>query len=381
MSPAAQHAQLDFVRLVAEEPSSLYFEQFLRDGFDAWPASYQRRFPGLQTWPGVAGLKQSLRRLANAPHDWQVLLASRSLSLVHLAAQRLFRICTNVLATDLSWPTYQDTLERNASATGKDVSTVPLRNEILEHCWSVEDVSDYLAEECIVRQCDGLFLPAVDHLGIRLPVRKIVERIRCRSELNFVLIDAAQAFCHVPLDDCLAVADFVVAGSHKWMQAYLPTGIGLSRCHRRQSTSDGQRQVKDVDLWQDPVLCFTEQIHSDKLDCHSETVNVANLMACAGAVSDALNAVEGSTNGTIEFVVSDFFRQRPDIGDDWVPISPVPPMRTQIAILRSETQQIRQLSEGELRHLWLKEGCVVSAYPNGVIRISTHCAIRREIVC
>jgi hypothetical protein len=70
MSPAAQRAQLDFVRLVAEEPSSLYFEQFLRDGFHAWPDSYQRRFPGLDTWPGVSGLKYRLLDLVQAPSDW-----------------------------------------------------------------------------------------------------------------------------------------------------------------------------------------------------------------------------------------------------------------------------------------------------------------------
>jgi len=86
MTPAAKDAQLDFVRLSAEEPSSLYFEQFLRDGFSAWPAFYQERFPGLRTWTGVSGLKQSIRRLTHAPDDWQVLFANRSLSLIHLGA-------------------------------------------------------------------------------------------------------------------------------------------------------------------------------------------------------------------------------------------------------------------------------------------------------
>jgi hypothetical protein len=195
-----------------------------------------------------------------------------------------------------------------------------------------------------------------------------VEQIRRQSDLGFVLVDAAQAFCHVPLVDCLAVADFIVAGSHKWMQAYLPTGIGLSRCHRRQSTSDGQRQIKDVDSWQDPLLCFTEQIHSDKLDCHSETLNVTNLMACAGAASDAFDR---STNRNDGFVVSAALWQRRDVAGDWELASPVPSMRTQIALLQSENQQIRQRSEGELRQLWLSAGFVVSAYSNARIRIST----------
>ncbi len=368
MSPSAQRAQLDFVRLVAEEPSSLYFEQFLRDGFDAWPAAYQRRFSGLSTWQGVAGLKQSLRRLANAPHDWQVLLASRSLSLVHLAAQHLFRICTNVLVTDLSWPTYQDTLERNASATGNEVSTVPLRNEILEQSWSVEDVSDYLAEEFIVRRCDGLFLPAVDHLGIRLPVRRIVEQIRRRSELNFILIDAAQAICHIPLNDCLDVADFVVAGSHKWMQAYLPTGIGFFPCHGHDM-SDRQPWLWDsTDSLQDPLLCFTEHVHAGKLNGYSETVNIANLITCAGAVHDAFDL---PLNRSSEFDAAEVLEHRQDVKGDWKLVAPVPVMRTQITLLQSENRQIRELSVGELQKLWMDRGIVVSAYRDGHVRVST----------
>lgn len=102
MTPAARDAQLDFVRLSAEEPSSLYFEEFLRGGFSAWPESYQRRFPGLRNWNGVSGLKQGLLQLAGAPDNWRVLLANRSLSLVNLAVRCQFRVCRNVLATDLS---------------------------------------------------------------------------------------------------------------------------------------------------------------------------------------------------------------------------------------------------------------------------------------
>lgn len=66
MSPSAQRAQLDFVRLAAEEPSSLYFEQFLRDGCTAWPSSYQSRFPGLATWPE--------KLIPQTVDDWQPIL-------------------------------------------------------------------------------------------------------------------------------------------------------------------------------------------------------------------------------------------------------------------------------------------------------------------
>ena len=143
MTPAAKDAQLDFVRLSAEEPSSLYFEQFLQHGYSAWPSFYQDRFPGLQTWPGIAGLKRLIRQLVNAPDDWRVLLASRSLSLVHLASSCMFRVCRNVLATDLSWPTYQRALESKARLTGNRITIVSLRDDILYGGWTVDDVAGY----------------------------------------------------------------------------------------------------------------------------------------------------------------------------------------------------------------------------------------------
>lgn len=355
MSPAAQRTQLDFVRLAAEEPSSLYFEQFLRDGFGGWPASYQRRFPGLSTWQGVSGLKQSLRRLAHAPDDGRVLLASRSLSLVHLAASCQFRVCRNVLATDLSWPTYQQAVGRQASRTGRRITTIPLRDEILHHDWSAGDVIASLAEAAAVHRCDGLFLPAVDHLGVRLPVGQIVEQIRRRCEVHFVFVDAAQAFCHVPLEDCMAVADFVVAGSHKWMGAYLPTGIGFVR---DQPMRTGRRQS-------DPLLQLTEQLATGALDRHSETANLTNLFACAGAVSDQGHRVRPSQWSTGRFP-----GEPPAAMGSWRPISPHPSLRSRIRLLETNDIAVRMLSSDAIRQRWLDAGYVVSAYDGGWVRVA-----------
>jgi len=378
MSPAAQRAQFDFVRLAAEEPSSLYFEQFLQDGFTAWPSSYQRRFPGLSPWWGVSGLKRSLQRLASAPDDWRVLLASRSLSLVRLAARCQFRVCRNVLATDLSWPTYQHAIDRQAARTGQRVTTVPLRDQILDRGWTVDDVATDLAEAFVAQRCDGLFLPAVDHLGIQLPVRRIVEAIQRRSELRFVLIDAAQAYCHVPLDECLSVADFVVAGSHKWLGAYLPTGIGLFGHRRsRELIEHSVKRLRTSGRLPDPLLHFTEQIDAHELDGHSETANVANLFACAGAVHDATAMAEGAATRPDHLVTGDIL-QRLSASGDWRLVQPVKPMQSRIALLQSEDAIRRCRSPGELKQLWIDAGYVVSAYGGGRVRISVP-AISREI--
>ena len=364
MTPAAKDAQLDFVRLSAEEPSSLYFEEFLRGGYSAWPDSYQKRFPGLHTWTGVAGLKHSLRRLINAPDDCQVLLASRSLSLVHLASSCMFRVCRNVLATDLSWLTYEQAIEAKARLTGNRITTIPLRDDILNRGWTVDDVATYLANAFIEHQCDGLFLPAVDHLGIRLPVRNIVEQIRARSELRFTFIDAAQAFCHVPLNDCLEFADFIVAGSHKWMGAYLPTGIGLFG-QRRSRRMIEHSMIRD----HDPLLHLTEQFDAGSLDGHSETANLTSLFACAGAASDQLAAQGGVPTIDLQSVDQQL-ELVPRPTTEWQPHQPNESFRSRIVLFEPETPGLQPDCPEAIRRTWLDSGSIVTAYPDGRARVS-----------
>jgi hypothetical protein len=366
MSPAAKDAQIDFVRLSAEEPSSLYFEEFLRGGFNAWPSSYQNRFPGLRTWHGVAALKQSLRRLAGAPDDRPVLLASRSLSLVQLAARSMFRVCRNVLTTDLSWPTYQQAVEMTAVRTGNRTTTTSLRDDILYRGWTADDVALHLAIAFEKYQCDGLFLPAVDHLGIRLPIRKIVNRIRERAELRFCFIDAAQAFCHVPFNECVEAADFIVVGSHKWMGAYLPTGIGLFGQSRTRELIDHRLQLSLRQVHHhDPLLNFTDQLASARLDGHSETTNLPPLFACAGASSDLLG----------RSVVNDAFPEYqlnsvPVPNDEWQPLRPSREFRSQIVLYENAHPAKRFEKADVIRNTWLNSGSVITAYNGGLARIS-----------
>ncbi len=369
MTPAAKDAQLDFVRFSAEEPSSLYFEEFLRDGFSAWPSHYQERFPGLRTWTGVAGLKHSIRQLVDAPDDWQVLLASRSLALVQFASTCMFRVCRNVLATDLSWPTYEQAIEAKARLTGNRITTVPLRDEILKRGWTVDDVATYLANAFIEHQCDGLFLPAVDHLGIRLPLRNVVEQIRERSELRFCFIDAAQALCHVPLDDCLAVADFIVAGSHKWMGAYLPTGIGLFGQRRSRTMIEYRvRHPGQTGYSDDPLLHFTEQIDAGGLDGHSETANLTPMFACSAAASIRPKTLDNwiGSNLLVDESISRLICPK----GQWKPLRPAAEFRSRIALLERIDTAFPWTEPDDVRRAWLAVGTIVSGVSSNMVRLS-----------
>lgn len=368
MTPAAKDAQLDFVRLSSEEPSSLYFEEFLRGGFEAWPDAYQSRFPGMNTWAGVAGLKASIRRLAQAPADWNVLLSSRSLPLIELGASCLFRVCRKVLTTDLSWRPYQNVVERHATRTANRCVVVPVRNELLRSGWMASCLANFIADQFVEQQCDGLFLPAVDHLGIRVPVRQIVERIRQRTELRFVLVDAAQAFCHVPLYECMQVADFVVCGSHKWMGAYLPLGIALFGQKRTQEMialrvklSRTKRKLAD------PLLEFTQQLDEDEVNGHSETANLSPLLACAGAVADNVTL----STATIEAGQSVNQQVRSiEALSNWTPLTPDKSLRSNIVLMEPTSPSICGLSANATRRQWLDAGIIATAYDGGLVRLS-----------
>jgi hypothetical protein len=369
MVPPAKDAHIDFVRLAAEEPSSMYFEAFLRDGYEAWPRRYQQRFSGLATWSGVGGLKQSLRRIAGISTDWRVLLASRSLPLLKLGAGCQFRVCRNVLTTDLSWPTYQQAVIDRAHRTRNQVTVVAVRDRVFNDGWTTRDVADHLAVEYERCKCDGLFLPAVDHMGIRTPVEAIVDKIKGSSELRFLLIDGAQAFCHVPLDDCIAHADFIVAGSHKWMGAYLPLGIAFFGQPRSQ-------EFIDTRLWRyrqaaadiDPVLQFSEQINRDELDGRSETANLTGLFSCDGACRYHSETMQEAFEADLD--VAARVRNVPRPSGSWSELPIASELRSRIRLFRECNCVVRDTTATAIRSKWFDAGCVVSGLDYGFARLA-----------
>lgn len=365
MLPAARDAQLDFVRLVAEEPSSLYFEDFLRDGYDAWPATYRERFPGLATWCGVAGLKRTLQKIAGAGGAWSVSLASRSLPLLQHGARRMFRKCHRVLTTDLSWPTYQAAVVAEARRRRREVVPCPLRDSILHGGWTSADVVAFVAAEYARHGCDGLFLPAVDHLGVRMPVARIAEAIKTKARLRFTLVDAAQAFCHVPIDDDLEHADFVVAGSHKWMGAYLPLGMAFAR----QGDDAWRKYASDQNgpAFPDPLWDFTEQVAAHRRGGATETANVAGLMACSAAVR--CHADRSWRNSVAWHGEANRIEHEAPAGA-WRPLDYAADLQSRIRLFRNHARGAGRLAADDVRRQWLAAGYVVTGYDGGIARLS-----------
>ena len=279
-------AQLDFVRLTGEAPSSLYFEHYLQSG-DQKGAQYKDRFPGIANWPGIAGLKRRLCKYAGCPPTHRVALGSRSGSMFEIAADALLAVAGTVLVTDLTWLPHLSRLKVAAQRRNRRIVFLRLRDAILSEGLSPGDVLDRITAAYIDNGCEAIVLPKVDNLGIKLPVGDILATLRQQAELRFSIVDAAQALGHVALDDCWPDADVLLAGTHKWLCAGQPLSLAFY----------GRPQSKDIfDHYayrssnpranHDPLLGFAEQLSGGQVMNYAETVNIAPLFACFGALAD-----------------------------------------------------------------------------------------------
>ena len=369
-SPTALAAQFDFVRLTAEEPSSLYFENFLQHGSRAWTKSRHGHFSGLHGWNGIAGLKHKLADIAGFTASSRVLLSGQSTPLVELAAHMLSERCCRILITDLSWPAWQATIERVAHRSNISVVTIPIRDAILNGRDSVVDVVRQICERFCRESCDGLFLPAVDNLGIRMPVRTIVRSIRERTDLRFCVVDGAQAIGHVPASISDQDCDLFLAGCHKWIGAYQPLRLAVAPNRRTQPVIvETFRSLMRNGELQDSLLSFTEQLDSGTLDGVSETTNLTPLFAARGAARVFLR--NASRWGLFRQQLRNASQVRSLASQaGWLTPEPDEGFLTGIVIIQSADSEVRALLPDNVRRRLHDEGVIATTYANGLVRLS-----------
>ncbi|MBX9623131.1 MAG: hypothetical protein K2X82_04890 [Gemmataceae bacterium] len=370
MSPAAQQADRAFAALAGEEGGSLYFERLLRDGAEACPTAGSR-FPGHAARPGVSGLKRTLRVLAGSEPELPVLLSSRSAQLMRLAARLLFRCCRNVLVTDLGWRPYHAILEAEGDRVGRRVTTCPLRDTVFSARASAADVVTAVVDRYSREGCDGLFLPAVSHDGVRLPVCELVRGVGAAREVRFVVVDGAQGFCQVATEVGSDCYDLYLTGCHKWLGGYLPLGVSFYGRRRSRAVVETtrDRMIASGEL-DDPLLRFTGQLEEGRLDGVSETVNLAPLFTCHGAATDQLatGPVAGSLlDGRVENV-----RLVGDLSCDtaWEPLPVSESVQSGILLLRSKRDDVRAAPADATRSAFAERGVTLTAYDRAVVRLA-----------
>ncbi|APZ96414.1 hypothetical protein [Fuerstiella marisgermanici] len=358
MSPTALKMQCDFVRLMAEDPSSLYTEQFLFEGVTATPEIPQR-FPELTRWPGIEGLKQQLRQTfaENTTSDTKVLLASRTTSLMQSGIRSLVAAGRrHLLLTDLTWPPYRKWIQSFARLRRIRLSLLPLRKRIWQQGFTADDVAREILKYVRRNRSDSLFLPAVTHTGIRLPLPTILRSLSDSSTNVRTVIDASQAYGHINTGDWTHLADFTFGGCHKWVRAYLPLGVAFAR---QQDRARLHRKIVH-----DPLLQFCDATGTG--GGPMETVNVVPLLTAHGAVKDLMPCSEVSrfANAAQEF--QPIHQRCPT----WSVLSPHRTLCSKIVLLQSESPSVRKLPNQQLRQLLAEHGISATTYGGGVVRIS-----------
>lgn len=367
MSPGAAAAHRDFVALAGDEGGGLYFDRFLADGFQGCPDSFPTRYPGLANWRGVGGLKTDLRVLAGCVPDSPLLLASRSTALMRFAARLLFHPCRNVLTTDLDWPPYKAVLTAEAVAAARTLTEVPLREGVLSGRLTETELIDVVCDRFAQTKCDGLYLTAVNNLGIRFPAERVLRRLEATHTVRTVVVDGAQEFCHVPHSLRFETCDLYLAGAHKWLRGYHPLGMAFygrrqSRGRVRTVLSHGLRSG-EID---DPLLRFTVRLESGIDEHVSETVNLTPLFSTNGALADASHTAGAWTTRmrNLEAVAAAL------LGVGWEPMLADREFRSGILLVRAERPKVQAADSDSLRAALREAGVAATTYPGGLVRLS-----------
>ena len=374
MSPAAQAAHHDFVRLAAAEAGSARFDRFLARGADGLP--HPTDYPGLGCWRGLEGLKASLRALAGAGPDQPVLLASRSARLMGIAARLFFGPCRNVLATDLGWPPYHDILGREARRAGRSVTLLPLREAILAGGIGEEEIVDRACRACRSSGCDGVFLTEVSHLGVRLPVERIVRGAEGPGGIRLAVVDGAQGFCHAGTGLPARRCDLYLAGTHKWLAAHHPMGFALYGRKRSRPLVEALLARLDASgELDDPLLALSQRMAAGVQDGWSETVALAPLFSAQGAVTDMVACGGPGLDGRL----ANARAVGGVLGEaGWRTREPAAGLRTGILLARPERTGTAVAAPSQLRERLCEQDVAATAYEDGIVRLSMPAEALRE---
>ena len=186
-----------------------------------------------------------------------------------------------------------------------------------------------------------------------------------------MVVDAAQAFAHVPIDDCLSVSDFTIAGCHKWLGGYFPLGVAfysqLSNGGFIERTADDILKTTELD---DALFRFCGRPCSTEFAGYSETVNLGPLFSCCGAVTDTPTSVRSINESMLHLYANARRVAHMAHHSRWRPLMPDRAFRTGIVLLENLTGA-GQVAAGEaVRRFFQHRGVIATGYDGGLVRLS-----------
>lgn len=365
--PQARRLHQRFLEFVADAPSSRNVMDLLVHGTEGLSSVNFQHKRGLKAWRGVNHFRESIATEFANIAACDVYLAGRSRSLMNLGARMLSRSCRRTLSVDLNWPVYQHELSEIAKQVDCELTVARIQDHLILERWDVDDLTEFLCRSYEHGRCDGLFLPAVDSTGIRLPIAEIVTRLRAKHEVRFVLVDAAQALGHTDLSEIAGLADFIVAGTHKWVRSYIPLGVGVAaNPSSQQWIANFMNSAIGTNGAGDSLSHMLHSIDQGRDTRFPETVNLAGLFAGFGAwaATPSPQAVMHNRIANADRIASIA------LYNGWEPLRPHKTMRSGSLLLQSSCCDARTRSADEIRNQFEDCGIVVSAYPNGIVRMA-----------
>jgi hypothetical protein len=241
------------------------------------------------------------------------------------------------------------------------VHKVAVRSRLLQGGVSAAELIDHLGNEYTRSECDGLFLPLVDNLGVRLPVFDITRHLRNLAELRFCVVDGAQAFGNVPLELEADYCDFMIAGCHKWLCAHTPMGVGfLGRRSSQQSLSEALSRWLHSGAVDDPLIVFSDELVTGRANPFGETAPILPMLTANAAAVDAVARTHNSAKDTRHAV------QAVVLEAGWEVVSPQLAFASQIILIRKKLTTCVK----ELRRRLLENSIAATVYDDGLVRLA-----------
>lgn len=370
MCSAARKAERDFAKLASQCGSSLYAENFLSHGFPSLPRGLRRSVPRLNGWLGISGLKQQLREFVGLPESNPVFIAGRSANLMSVAATSMFDCCENVLTTDAEWPPYRDILIRTAQRTKRQLTITPIADDILNRHVAASEVINALVRAYESQNCDGLFISDITFLGIRFPVRQIVDLLRRTSTPpKFVVVDGAQAANQFPVRLAPAYCDLYLMSTQKWLRAYQPLSVAFAcNPHSHKVVDEALARCRRNQIFGDSLFDFCLAAERKDFPVFGETVNVTPLITA----SAALKHYQKSQAEERCMWRSENARRFSDELDKsaWSRVSVDAAMCSGAVLVRSRLKSVCEQSASQLRLQFHRRRICLSAYSLGLVRVS-----------
>ena len=199
------------------------------------------------------------------------------------AARQLWQRCQRVLIPDTTWPPYLRILQQERGQGG--VVVVPIRRLVQQGQIDAAELTERMIEAYQRQGCDGLFLTAVSHDGVRIPTNALLTALRLEQSLRFAVIDGAQELGHVSINLTEAAPDVWLAGAHKWLGGHQPLGMACLANARSAASLDAALSGRGV-ANDDPLFNFLRYLEGHQSSDTRETVNLAPLFSTWGALRD-----------------------------------------------------------------------------------------------